>query len=824
MIYLSFEDQMSVNALVTGKVIEVSDSSRNEDGSWNNPSFIIMTENSKKTFKATCDCFCRVMGGDIIEAKGYATPNENKELGFDFLIHLTETPIIEPGIDEASIKSVIARTFPRLGVMCMSDISRLYSKLSRLTSELDEYQGMSPPNRINLYMNRISAEYNRNSRESNLYEKFFPELDKDNAKKLLRNWYSLRVVRQLQMLGLTNDEIKDSKIQPDVLYDKIRLNPYTIPFISLERCITLCQRYSVQATDVQIKKGEILRSVYQNTKNRGWSGTPFFILRKKHPYLSEYLDDLVADTDLEGNTVGGYGLVRAKSGDTDLLMLRECFRCEMHVFKYIVKIVSERNADKRYMEPVYRMTTLSDDQKCAISGALNNAVSVITGGGGSGKTTSITEVILNLEYHKMNFLIVSFTGKAVVRVRQVLKQAQLSDSLIEPTFTIHRAIYKGIHRDEDDITHLIIDEASMCTTELISEFLSKFVNIRWICCVGDCNQLLPISWGSFFTEIISSGRIPVYYLTKNHRTYKVEGEEDGILTNCHAIANHPRDVPFTFKEFPNFKTTNGNERTIQYFITNFHRANVKDYQLTVVTPYNKVRESINTFFQSVYRTEYGPEGEFKDTKGRIWKKYDKVIMLENNYDIEVMNGEEGRVIDVNSTFLTVSFDPDAVFYKEEDISRGKFNRIHSFRLNIPLDDAYGGNCKKPQVDSAHAGMLSHGYALTGHKSQGSEYDFVIAYIPPDKKPSKSFLCRNLLYTILTRGKRAVYVIGNIPLIERIVTTRPSKRFECLSEWLVDGLEETKDGIDTRELLVGTFDPEDEDAIKYFKDDDDDDDW
>lgn len=822
-------------ATVAGKVVLVERAERLSDG-WTNPNFVIFAPRDRKTFYVAYDGFCHVMVEDAIEARGYITTSTEPSRDYD--MRLVETPIVEPGINEETIRKAIAGVFPRMGALGVGEAKRIYERLARKTGSMEEYQGHSAPNRVNLYINRLSIEFIKRKQDSGATEAFEPELDKAKASKLLNFWYNKRIVRQLRMIGLTYEEVRESDIEPHILYDKLKRNPYTVPFISLERCNTLCQKFGIMPTKAQIKKGEILRMVYDNTKKKNWTGTPMYMVSKRHPEVHDHLDDLTAMIDLEAQTTGGYGLITGKAGDTTLLMLRKCYNSEKLVLERLVKIIKEREEEKkrreRIIDPIYRMTTLTDDQKGAINGSLNSAVSVITGGGGSGKTTSITEVILNLENHRVNFIIVSFTGKAVVRVRQVLRKAQLSETLVEPTFTIHRAIYKGAHIPNEEVTHLIVDETSMVTTELLAEFLEVYPNIRWICAVGDCNQLLPITWGSLFTEIIASERIPVYRLTFCHRTYKVDGEEDGVLINANAIANHPPDMPFHFKEYANFKCINGDENTVKHLITSFHKAGVLDKQLTVITPYNIIRQGLNNHYQQIYRA--GINGS-NDRKGIHWRSMDRVVMLENNYDIDVMNGEEGRVIDVNDGYARISFDEMAVAPENYDFKYQHFNRCFLFSMDVPLDDGFGGDYKKRRKyknrklgnedessEKIHTGMVTHGYALTVHKSQGSEYDFVIFYVPPGKKVSKSFLCRNLLYTAVSRGKRAVWVVGDIPTMEKMAETRPARRFECLGEWLAESLEKTTEGIDSRFLLVGTFDPADQDSLDYFNNDDDDGFW
>jgi exodeoxyribonuclease V alpha subunit len=164
----------------------------------------------------------------------------------------------------------------------------------------------------------------------------------------------------------------------------------------------------------------------------------------------------------------------------------------------------------------YECKTLTDEQKTAVNNALKARLSIVTGGGGVGKSTIIREIARNLSIRGVGYIVCSFTGKAVSRLHEIMKNKN--------AITIDRFIMKTKERKVNDakfdisaVKHIIIDEASMVTTELFYRLLQQLDSDVSITFVGDLNQLPAIGWGSLMKELINCGRVPTFYLTKNQR-------------------------------------------------------------------------------------------------------------------------------------------------------------------------------------------------------------------------------------------------------------------------------------------------------------------
>lgn len=779
-------------------------------GKWPPSRFTILAPKSGWTIEAVCEHFCRVEPEDTIYAVG--------EFSIDARgirrLNVTETPIIEPGVSKTTIVTCFIKGFyyrkdfqHRLQE---EKADQLFSHLAKLTLGMEKLKELDAPNRVNQYMVELSNEL-RVTGKAGLDKIIAPlrdVLDKDDASSLLKYWYLNREIRRLHMIGMRDKEIKESPYNTNTLYEKVRNNPFTVPIISMERCHELCRRFGITPTQMDLACGEIVRSLYSDNLKRKWSHTPYEMIVKRYPHFNACLEELTRETDTLAKTPHGYDVRMDISDMADKrgAYLRYNLEVEVIVSDYVTKLMKSDPFD--FVDPTFLMKTLSDDQLTAIKSILRNRVNVMSGGGGTGKTTCIAEVVHNLDLRKIPFMICSFTGKAVARVKEVLLNAQLSETIVEGgVATLHRAIYGGVAPPH--LTHLIIDETSMVTTNLLAEFFKKFPTLEWILMVGDCNQLLPISWGCLFNECIVSKRVPVYYLTVNHRVYDVPNEDEKIKRNCELIATHPDQVAFKFEPGLNFHLEPGDINKVESLVSIFHQAEVKDYQLTVVTPRNKDRDGINLSYQKIYRRagEFGLN-EVRDTKQVLWRAGDRVIMLENNYDINVMNGEEGRVIKVDAYNVTVSFHKKALKLLDDELKDFAFE-LNRFSIKArDLDERWSSG-------SLHTGMISHAYSLTVHKSQGSEWDFIFFYIPMNLKASRGFFNRNLLYTGVSRGKRCVHIIGNIAEATKAATLRPLKRYESICARLTRDLPETKLGMDNGVVIRGIFTQEDMDSFKYF---------
>lgn len=818
---------------------------RSREGNvWGSSEFKVKTPKMGHIFFVRSNNLCCVEVEDAIYVCGeyYEDTVEGKKI---FRMTIKEMPIVEPRVSDSAIVKVFVNSMYREKlsgdhkrdfVMKFEYANRIYDHLCRITDEMEEYKGLDDSHRVNQYMTKLSNLLGeaKNAGVDAIVANLLPAfggigtpLAEQKAAQLLMYWYKEREVRKLLMLGLSEKEIKESPYPTDVLYRKARSNPYTIPFIDANHAYELMQRLGKVPTDRQMECGAICRYLYENVNKKGWACTPLLVAKKKFPNL--HLDELTLPVDTDGETELGYDILVFNHKEKDYIYFNRDYKVEKSVFDELVRI--GRQLPNMEVDPVRFRESLSEDQEVAVKGILRWPVSVLTGSGGTGKTATITEVVKNLIVRNKMFVVTSFTGRAVSRVKQEMRKAGVRDFYrLRRTMTMHRAIYKGLPCEDDELTHLIIDESSMVTTKLLSIFLNKFKNIQWILFVGDCNQLLPIEWGCLFKNIIESNTFPVYRLTKVHRVVAMQGIQDGITRACQTIAEAPENTKVAFTETQNFQLLPGDCNVLYSLLNDMHTAGVTDDEITVITPFNKTVTSVNEYIQSLYRQ--GADC-IQDSLKRKWCVGDRVVMLENNYDINVMNGDEGRILGIlrggKENGLLVGFDDGEEETNplrlttqekiEEYVARFKgTNKINLFSLHSTTRGE-SFSARKTNV-----GMLQHGYSITVHKGQGSEWPFSILYIPPECKSSRSFLCRNLLYTGSSRGKRCLRIVGNLSTFYNGCTLRPSFRHELLASMLTDALPPAKEGLDGRDIIIGVFTPQEESALKYLDNDGDFDDF
>ena len=406
--------------------------------------------------------------------------------------------------------------------------------------------------------------------------------------------------------------------------------------------------------------------------------------------------------------------------------------------------ITLKNGSKYRRTPAEVDDNTSADQAKAIQGALDHKICIITGGAGTGKSTTLCKICDNLEHRCISYVVCSFTGKAVARIREMRPSMN--------AYTIHKLIAKAKifskTNNEEEIPsyqHVIIDEASMMTTQLWWELKKYYPDVRQWTLVGDVNQILPIKWGSAFSQIIKSQTIPTYYLTTNYRVYRDNGERDGIILNASSLINHVSKDPFEFTTTSNFVVESGYLSTVYEKIYFYYKKGIPAPDIVILCPYKKYLDEINKEFQEIYNPN---ERRVTDRRKCTWCFGDRVMLTKNDPKIEVYNGETGVIVGVNNLAVTVDFG-------------GK--RVHNFTLapelqNLPDEDDNGD--EDDDEDGKLRGTvlrLKLAYALTVNKSQGSEWDYIIYYIP--KYNAHNLLNKNLHYTAITRAKKEVCCIA-----------------------------------------------------------------
>ena len=395
---------------------------------------------------------------------------------------------------------------------------------------------------------------------------------------------------------------------------------------------------------------------------------------------------------------------------------------------------------------------LAEKQKEAVLLAANSKVLIITGGPGTGKTTIITAILKIFQQLKLRILLAAPTGRAAKR---------MSEATGCEAKTIHRLLeYSpqkgGFKKDQDDPLEadvVVIDEASMVDTLLMYHLLKAIPSQAHLILVGDVDQLPSVGPGNVLRDIIDSGIFTVVRLTEIFR----QAQTSMIIVNAHKVNQG---------EFPILKEIEKKEVTDFYFIQeedpeknlnqiltlcseripkHFGFHSIRDIQ--VLTPMHKgVIGAINLNIE--LQKKLNPDQQSITHGSRTFKLHDKVMQIVNNYDKEVFNGDIGWVsrIDQEDRELTIDFDGRLIPYDFSD-----------------LDEV----------------VLA--YAISVHKSQGSEYPVVIL---PVTTQHYMLLQRNLIYTGITRAKKLVVLIGTKKALAiAIKNNKPQLRFTLLSERL-----------------------------------------
>ncbi len=376
--------------------------------------------------------------------------------------------------------------------------------------------------------------------------------------------------------------------------------------------------------------------------------------------------------------------------------------------------------------------TFADQQRVGLKNALVSKISILTGGPGTGKTTILRALVDILKAKKVRVHLAAPTGRAAQR---------LAETTGGFASTIHRLLKYdpaggGFVANENAplaTDFLIVDEASMLDTRLAAALLQAVPSRAHLLLVGDIDQLPSVGAGNVLKDLIATQQVPV---TRLNVIYRQKGQSQ-IVTTAHAINAGEPGLPPSVNEVAaaqawsdlTFIVADSAEdcirKTIQlcteFIPAHYHWFNpINDVQ--ILAPMHKGTagvSNLNVQLQAALNPHSkglrGPHGEYRPR--------DKVIQLRNNYDKSLFNGDIGVItsVDTEAGTLTAKFD-----HAEHTFDRGEF------------------------------GDLAPAYAISIHKSQGSEYPVVIV---PLLKAHFMMLQRNLLYTAITRGKKKVFIVG-----------------------------------------------------------------
>jgi hypothetical protein len=635
---------------------------------------------------------------------------------------------------------------------------------------------------VDLFLDRIATQYH-NLQDKSLLSPFLKFFNEEKAGKFMRWWYKNRNLRRLYVLGLTNKDIQacTKLIGVDELYKRCLENPYELIPLPVEKCkhILLLLNQTISAEDTLTFL--LLRKLQTLVDGKAWMCLP----------LQNLFFQWSNDPDI-GLPEDIFNAQIKKMCEKKYVFIQNDFiypRWEYEMEAYVVKRLKELTTN---LPPFSLLSTsssffnsdLNDDQRAAVVGALNHPISIITGQAGSGKSVCISEITQQLSYFeeqypgKFESVVASPTGKAASRVREILKGRSAS--------TLHRLLKE---KNSKKFQWLIIDESSMVTTDLMYEIFTTFPWDFHLVLIGDKNQLPPIGKGAFFEQLIKSGKIPIFTLTKNYRSFRPSGAPNGILHNANALLAENL-TGFTFIPFDNFFLLPETVNSVTMTATALKRAGIGVDQLTIVAPYNADIQPLNRLMQYLFQEE---SEKVTDAKGVEWNVGDRVMMTNNNYVINVMNGEEGHVVEVADDHIKIAFKEGELHKfllrapKDADSNQGQGYQVQGYQAQS--QDITGGVTGDKEIpvtaeamaaesDELTTSLLIHSSVISIHRSQGSEWDYGIIYIPK-RSSGDGFITKQLLYTAITRFKHSVWIVADKENLARIVQRISKEKYDFM---------------------------------------------
>lgn len=393
--------------------------------------------------------------------------------------------------------------------------------------------------------------------------------------------------------------------------------------------------------------------------------------------------------------------------------------------------------------------TFGSEQKEAIELSFFEKFSLITGGPGTGKTTIIKALVKGFQLGGLGRIVLCApTGRAAKRLTEATEfEATTIHRLLMPVAGSDSYDFTKNEDDPLDIDVIIIDEASMLNVRLYYSLMAAIPREAHVIIVGDVDQLPPIGAGFVLKDMLDSDMVPY---TRLHQIYR-QNSGNSIVDSAYAINRGDMPNLDANRDEFTFIAVNSLTDMMKAIIDVYKREkeNVDDeLDIQIISPMRRGKAgstSISQYVQQAVNPAESYKGEVR-ANGITYRVGDKVIQVMNNYELEVFNGEIGIIYAITKTDICIRF-----IHKEVRLS----------------------------VDEAH--MIMPAYAITVHKSQGSEYGVVIIpFIPM----YGNMLQRNLLYTAVTRAKRRVIMIGTKNSVERAVkTVNGEERYTLFKERL-----------------------------------------
>lgn len=464
-------------------------------------------------------------------------------------------------------------------------------------------------------------------------------------------------------------------------------------------------------------------------------------------------------------------IVNTDKYDTRYIYLSEYYNAECYISEKLAEMIKMGSESADYSAEISGIEQenrieYDDMQKEALTACMNERVFILTGGPGTGKTTTLKALIALMKRRHMKIKLAAPTGRAAKRMADLTgAPAQTLHRLLEVDFAAGGGSFKRNEENPLDCDAVIIDEMSMVDAMLFASLLKALKSGTRLIMVGDTDQLPSVGAGNVLHDLLASGKVPSVELTEIFR----QAAESLIVMNAHSIIHGElpelRDTNHDFFFMYSADEAASLKLAISLCKTRLPKAYgydpLDDIQVLCLSRVGSVgTEIVNRELQAALNPPSKDKSEMPMFDRVIFRDGDKIMQTKNDYDVEWRRGAE----------------------KSHGIFNGDIGKIIlTDRVNRRCNIDFEG--RKAQYDGDMLKKIEHAYAITVHKSQGSEYPAVVLLLP---NYLNRLSYRNLLYTAITRAKKTLIVIGTDVKIEQMVRNdRREERYSCLAPMLED---------------------------------------